>query len=160
MELLLIKSIPASFSVCLGIEHKSKLRRHSLSGAMWVAVKGRDLGCPIPGCWSWLLKHAMLPLWWGKNQSLCKRFRDTSLISQPSFNAEYGYWNQSSWKGLDSFPCWICPRWEADRRCRLMNSSPVFCKYVGIYSGDLKGCFPVPLLLGKDPDCSFWVCTK
>ena len=51
--------------------------------------------------------------------------------SWPHFKAEFGFWNQSPWEGLDLVLCRSFPRCETKSRCGLINSSPTLRQYVG-----------------------------
>ena len=109
-----------------------------------VAIKGRDLGNPIPDCRSWLSEHG-INLSDGEGTWSCDRGLEIpTKYSRPNFNAQFGFWNQSSWEELDYFLCLSCPRWEAENRCGLINSSPALSQCVGVYPQQ----FRVPTLLG------------
>lgn len=65
----------------------------------------------------------------GEGTRACSRYRYI-LNKVRLISTQLWFCNRSLWEGLGSFLYWSCPRWEAESRRGIINSSPILSQCV------------------------------
>lgn len=132
--------------VQLGSARKGHMGRSSAAGP---PSRGEPIG------WiGWTPKVRGLGLPSAGGQELIARYGWDNL------NAQLRFFNQCSWFGLDSFPCWSCSRWGADISVGLLIVPRFSATLLELTQRDKMVASLPPSYWGTALECGLRLCTK